>query len=876
MKFVFPLLFILIPFAGLGQKITLNGKVNTGGQPLAYATLQLKTADSTILSYTNTNTNGYFVLDADVAGAKFVYLIASYIGLKTDTLKLTSDTFNGHTIIHDFELSDDPKQLEQINIKAEKPAVTVHNDTTSYNVARLTTTEDKNIESVIRKMPGMSVSKDGTISYNQQKITRVLLEGDDMTGKNYKTITQNLKPQLVEQVQAIENYIEDNLLNGIISSDEVVLNLKLKNKKSIVGSADLGLGIDKRNDVSTNMVSLYKNIKAFSYISNNNTGKYQDDLLSLNDKTAENYLNVKLINHAIGNTNPFDNNNFRLNKTLSGSLSVVSHVNENLKLTMGIYGIRNKLFDERSNTQVFFGPEPVTTEDREARSSNDRNYQIEWGVQKRIGRTSRLSTAFSYTFKPSSYTALDTSFFNRETENLVDQRQEDQVKSFNGQISFVQKANASTAFVATVSTLNQKNEQSYVSISDLYSQMPLFNCAKSLLQHAANTLNTVIADVQLLKKSGYNYLYLNAGGNFRQTQTFTNLYGVDDTTPILLGKDFQNDVVTNSRLGYLVAKYTFDNKVIKIQGLLRGNLKHISLYGQDSTYFYVQPELNMTAKLSNYQQLSLSYKIQNTSSDDFDYYRNSLLTDVRNINKGLDRLYYFYTHALRVYYNNKSFSDSYFSFQLSGNGSYSASGFLTTNYFDNTFFYTQMAFYKGIKKLGGNVVFQKFIPVISTDFTLNFGISETNYYAAVGNQINNYANFNKAVDFKLSTGFDFPLNFSGQFQYIEDATEMLGRQINNNTVCKYSAASRIKFGGGLSQLVSFDLYQLNEMNYRILNSELIYQPKNKRFKYSIIGKNLLDVKTLVNNYVSNVVKSTSSASLLGRYILFSLSFAIGQ
>jgi len=876
LKFVFSLLFILISFAGFGQKLTLNGKVTTGGQPLAYATLQLKTADSTILSYTNSDTNGLFVLEANLGGAKFIYLIASYIGLKTDTLKLESSTFNGNVISHNFELLDDPKQLEQINIKAEKPTVAIHNDTTSFNVAKLTTAEDKNIESVIRKMPGMSVSKDGTITYNQQKITKVLLEGDDMTGENYKTITQNLKPQLVEQVQAIENYIEDDLLNGIISSDEVVLNLKLKNNKSILGSADLAVGINKRNDVSANVVSLYKRIKAFSYISNNNTGKYQEDLLSLNSKTAYNNSNGKLINHAIGDTNPFDNNNFRLNNTLSGSLSAVSHANKNLKLTFGAYAIRNKLSDERSNTQIFLGPEPITTEDRETRSSNDKNYQIELGVQQRIGRASSLSSAISYTFKPSTYASLDTSFFNAETENLVNQSQEDKVKSFKGEISYVQKANASTAFVATMTTLNQKIEQSYGSISDLYSQIPLFNGAKNLLQNASNTLNTVTVDAQLLKKSGYNYFYLNGGGNIKQTQTFTNLYRVDNFNQTLLGEDFQNDVVTDSRLLYLAAKYTFDNKIIKVQGLLRGNIKHISVYEQDSTYFYLQPELNITAKLSDYQQLSLNYKIQNTSTDDFDYYKNSLVTDVRNINTGLDRIYYFNSHIIRAYYNNRSFSDKYFSFQLSGNASYSASGFLTANYFDNTLFYTQLDFYKGIKKLGGNAVFQKFIPVISTDFTLNFGRSKTNYYASISNQINNYTNFNNAFDFKLSTGFKFPLNFSGQFQYIKDATYLADNRINNNIVRKYSAASRIKFGGGLTQLVSFDLYQLNKTNYHILNSELIYQPKNTRLKYSIIGKNLFDVKTLVNNYVSNVVKSTSSASLLGRYVMFNLSLAIGQ
>lgn len=876
MKFILPLLFTLIPFSAFGQKITVNGKVYTGGQPLPYATLQLKTVEGVVLSFVSTNNDGRFVLEADLATAKSVLLIASYIGLKTDTLKIESTAFNGAPVTRDFNLRDDPQQLDQINIKAEQPVATVHNDTTKFNVAKLTTDEDKNIESVIKKMPGMSVSKDGTISYNQQKITKVLMEGDDMTGENYKTITQNMKPQLVEEVQAIENYVENDLLNGIISSDEVVLNLKLKNKKSILGSADLGLGSNNRNDISATVVSLYKRIKAFSYVSNNNTGKYQEDLLSLNNKGAYSNSNGKLINHTIGDTNPFDNNHFRLNKTISGSFSAVSHANKNLKLTLGVYAIRNKLFDERANTQLFFGPEPITTEDRETRSSNDRNYQVEVGAQQKIGSSSRLSTALSYTYKPSTYGSIDTSFFNSKSENLVNQYQLDNVKTFKGQLSYVQKTNASTAFVATVSSLHQQIGQSYNSISDLYAQMPLFNGAINLLQNADNTLNTVLFDTQLLKKSGRSYFYLNGGGNVKQTHTFTNLYRIDDSIETPFGQDFQNDVLTNSQLVYVAAKYTFDKKVIKVQGLLRGNVKHIRVFDQDSTYVYLQPELNIVAKLTDHQQLSLSYKVQNTSSDDFDYYKNKLVTDVRNINTGLDRIYYFNTHLIRAYYNNKSFSDQYFSFELSGNGSYSASGFLTSNYFDNAFYYTQLGFYKGIKKLGGNAVLQKFIPLISTDFTLNLSTAHTNYYASINNQVNNYINRNKAFDFKLSTGFQFPVNFSGQFQYIEDANYLAGNQINDNRVYKYSAATRIKFAKGLTQLVSFDLYKLNNSSYHILNAELIYQPKNARIKYSITGKNLLDVKTLVNNYVSNVVKSTSTASLLGRYVMLNLSVSIGQ
>jgi hypothetical protein len=859
-----------------GQKISITGEVKSAGSPLPAATLQLKDAASQqLIAFASSSNDGRYLLEAELKDNTQLYLIASYIGLKRDTLKINwNEQQPDLPLSHTFNLTEDARQLDEIQIKAETPIVTSVNDTTKYNVARLTTADDRNIESVIRKMPGMNVSKDGTIYFNQQRITKVLLEGDDMTGENYKTITQNLKPQLVEEVQAIENYVEDDLMNGIISSDEVVLNLKVRNKKSISGSVDAGYGTRDRNDVSTNLVSFVDRIKAFTFLNNNNTGKYQDDLLNLSNTKAP-AGQRKLINHSIEDTNPFDNNQFRLNNSLSGSLSVISRVNDNLKLTLGLYGIRNKLYDQRIDNSLFYTADTIRTTDQENRKSNSKNYQLEWSADQRLNTHSRLTASFSYTSKPERYLSDDLSSFNNNSQDVVNQDQDDSWKNFNGQLKYVWKLDATTAMVATAKAGTEQLKQSYQAISALYSGIPVFEGAGKLLQQASTRLNTGQLDLQGLKRSGYNYFYLNMGLNLQRNEISSALFAGEGPAPQMLNDGFQNNDHTATSEAYLAGKYTFDNKVIRLQALLKGSFSHMEVYGRDSSFIYLQPELTLAAKLNESQNVTVLYNMENTTAGNLDYYRNKILTDVRNVNSGLNQLYYFNTHNFQVAYNNNTFANDYFSFRISGKASYSPFGFLTTNFFDNTLYYSQRSLYKGIRSFAGNTVLQKFIPVISTNVTLELGVSKNSYYAAVEQQVNPYSAINKSFDLNASTGFKLPVNFSAQFRYLRNVIFLLDNKINQTESYKYSAVSRAKVGNFV-HVLSCDLYKLSGNNYTIMNTELLYQPGKSRIKYGISANNIFNVKYFVNNYVSNVSESTSSTSLLGRYMMLNITLSIGS
>ncbi|MBQ9033886.1 MAG: hypothetical protein IJ107_04375, partial [Lachnospiraceae bacterium] len=78
------------------------------------------------------------------------------------------------------------------------------------------------------RLPGIDISKNGTISYQGQPISRFTVEGLDLTGGSYGRMTNRLKAQDVDKAEVIEHDQPVKALQGKLFSDDVALNIKLK------------------------------------------------------------------------------------------------------------------------------------------------------------------------------------------------------------------------------------------------------------------------------------------------------------------------------------------------------------------------------------------------------------------------------------------------------------------------------------------------------------------------------------------------------------------------------------------------------------------------------------------------------------------------
>jgi hypothetical protein len=267
---------ILFPLPLFSQ--TISGKIeNTGGEKILFANVVVKDSPNAVMirqfviakdgRYSIALTHPYrrFVIEVTASGyIKDHYLI--------DSLGPNQEHHQDFTLAKEIV-----NNLAPVVVKARSRLLQISGDTVNYSVASYRDGSERKIQDIIKNLPGIQVNeKTGEIRYKNKPVETVKLDGDDLFASNYAIGTKNINVDMVERVQAIENYTSNPLLKGIESGDKVALNLILKKGKTdYSGSVEAGLGGAKRFtpiDASANLLGVSQRYKAFATLSLNNVG----------------------------------------------------------------------------------------------------------------------------------------------------------------------------------------------------------------------------------------------------------------------------------------------------------------------------------------------------------------------------------------------------------------------------------------------------------------------------------------------------------------------------------------------------------------------------------------------------------------------------
>jgi hypothetical protein len=85
-------------------------------------------------------------------------------------------------------------------------------DTIEYNAQTFSNGTEKNVEELLKKLPGITVQSDGKIKFGNREVERVMIENDDLFEKGYQTLTQNMPSKPLDKVQVLQNYSKNKLL----------------------------------------------------------------------------------------------------------------------------------------------------------------------------------------------------------------------------------------------------------------------------------------------------------------------------------------------------------------------------------------------------------------------------------------------------------------------------------------------------------------------------------------------------------------------------------------------------------------------------------------------------------------------------------------
>jgi hypothetical protein len=254
---------------------------DTLGKPVPLATINLKSSGNLVIAYTKSDGKGtYSFTPPDGAKPNELTVDVNYIGYKRQSKAVTD-----FSLPINFTLSASSNLLQTVNIKDNRPRLRANGDTLSYKVSDFSNPNDRVIGDVIKKLPGVTVTDDGKISYNGKAISNLYIGGDNLLDDKYNIATNTIPNGVVDNVQVIENHQPIKMLKDKVVSDDVAMNLTIKKdaKLQLVGQESIGAGLPGNYDVDFNAMMFKDKYKAINYLKGNNTGiDVSRDLISHN------------------------------------------------------------------------------------------------------------------------------------------------------------------------------------------------------------------------------------------------------------------------------------------------------------------------------------------------------------------------------------------------------------------------------------------------------------------------------------------------------------------------------------------------------------------------------------------------------------------
>lgn len=231
--------------------------IDSTGQAVIGSIVMLTSQTDTLR--TGTNEDGLFFF-RNVKAWEFTLTVRS-LGYRT---YVKVGKYNdGKTILtmDPIILNGEAKELQEVIINGT-PSITYKIDTVEYQAADYVVREGADVGELLKKMEGMEVGRDGSLSYQGGEVKKARLNGKDFMAGDVATVTKNLPAEIVQKVQIIEDYGDLATRSGIKDGiAEKVLNITTKADRSLgyFAKAGGGAGNNSRYEGNLNGIRINAN-----------------------------------------------------------------------------------------------------------------------------------------------------------------------------------------------------------------------------------------------------------------------------------------------------------------------------------------------------------------------------------------------------------------------------------------------------------------------------------------------------------------------------------------------------------------------------------------------------------------------------------------
>ena len=351
--FNFPFLFCLN--TSLFSQVSISGRItDSTGLPIKATIVALKQKSGLILSFSSSDSNGKYHLKASTLFINdSLFVESSILGYANQLKTVTSyvETIN-------FTLNTIDNLLPPVVVTNDVALVRSKKDTIEYNVVGFTSTRDRVIGDVLKKIPGIEVLNDGKILFQGNPISKIYLDGDDLVSRSYNLITNNIPVDFISKIQVLENFQEIKAIKKLAISNQPAINLVLSDKAKIKisGYADIGFGIPKLYDGNVQSQLFKKNIKFLNFIKFNNIGNdLKSDIVSQTKGFFEEPSADPLVRLSTANP-PLSNSRDLFNKSNIQVINGLKKLGSESQLTANLFRLENYFCQKSGLKRSIFLP----------------------------------------------------------------------------------------------------------------------------------------------------------------------------------------------------------------------------------------------------------------------------------------------------------------------------------------------------------------------------------------------------------------------------------------------------------------------------------------------------------------------------------------
>ncbi len=326
------------------------------------------------------------------------------------------------------------KDLADVTIIAKAPAVSMKGDTTQYSASEYKVNPDATTEDLIKKMPGITVATDGTVTAHGEQVKKVTVDGKDFFGDDASAALKNLPSEIVDKIQVFDRLSDQAQLTGFDDGNSVKsINIVTKSgiKNGQFGRIYAGYGSDNRYAAGGN-VSFFNGTRRISLVGNFNNINQQNfgsqDLLGVSSSGGG--------RRSGGNTNNFSvGQSPGISKTNAFGINYSNTIAKKLTIT-GSYFFNNSNNTNESlvNTETFATPKNLYSVQNSNTTTNNNNHRINMRLEYKIDSANSIFIipSFNYqNFNSSGITALQNFYSAGDSSSTSNNRNTASREGFN-------------------------------------------------------------------------------------------------------------------------------------------------------------------------------------------------------------------------------------------------------------------------------------------------------------------------------------------------------------------------------------------------------------------------------------------------------------